>query len=87
MVSKISVCPNLCLSELLIVRTSIFSKNLYLSKLKGGKLDSEAFYDGSRECFDASKEILKPEGEQGAAEGGPEASATKMQENVKFDIF
>ena len=69
-----SVCLNLCLSKLLIVWTSIFPKNLYLSKLKGGKLDSEAFYDRSRECFDASKEILKPKGEQGAAEGGPEAS-------------
>ena len=30
------------------------------------------------ECFDASKEILKPEGEQGAAGGGPEVSINKF---------
>ena len=31
------------------------------------------------ECFDASKEILKHKGEQGAAEGGPEASMYKIE--------
>ena len=53
-----------------------------MSKLKGGKLDSEVFYDGSRECFDASKEIPKPDGEQGAAEGGLEASFKKDRDMI-----
>ena len=73
-----------CYLKYLFVQTSV-CPHLCLSKLKGGKLDSEVFYDGSRECFDASKQILKPEGEQWAAGGGSEVSHCKLSFKDDFN--